>query len=241
MNLSIANIPTWVSILFIFSFSTFPVYLIVNAVKSVYKQGGNIESTAIIKKIIFFFGFFFILISLVSLTGFFEKNVLPPRIIVTVAIPLFIFYQFYIRRTQQFKFIFRYIKLEQLVRIHLFRFVGVFFFLAYYYGALPRSFAFLGGGGDIFSAILVIPVVLAIRKKHRFAKTFVWIWNCIGLLDIITVLTSAIWITKQAVENNEVGVQQMATFPLSWIPAFAPATIIFLHILIFKKLQEKIN
>jgi len=35
-------------------------------------------------------------------------------------------------------------------------------------------------------------------------------------------------------ENNEPGVAQFDTFPFSWIPAFAPATIIFLHILVFK-------
>lgn len=36
--------------------------------------------------------------------------------------------------------------------------------------------------------------------------------------------------------SSSQGIEQFGTFPFSWIPAFAPATIIFLHILIFKKL-----
>jgi hypothetical protein len=239
MELSMTQVPIWVSALFIISFSTIPVFLIANAVKLAYKNGGNKISSSINKKIFLFYWSYFIMIALVSLTGFFEKNVIPPRIIVFTAIPLFIFYLFYIQKTKWFKFVFEHIKLEQLILIHLFRFVGVFFFLAYYYNAIPEEFAYIGGTGDILTAILVIPVVIALRKGLSFAKQLVWIWNIIGLLDILSVLITATILTRLAVENNESGVQQFGTFPFSWIPAFAPATIIFLHLLVFRKLKER--
>ena len=142
------------------------------------------------------------------------------------------------KKTKWFKFVFEYIKLDQLILIHLFRFVGVFFFLAYYYESIPKEFAYIGGTGDILTAILVIPVVMALRKEFSFAKQLVWVWNIIGLLDILSVLTTATILTRLAVENSDSGVQQFGTFPFSWIPAFAPATIIFLHLLIFRKLKE---
>lgn len=66
----------------------------------------------------------------------------------------------------------------------------------------------------------------------------VWIWNVIGLVDIVSVLSTAVILTKLAMENNAPGVKQFGTFPFSWIPAFAPATIIFLHVLIFKTLKS---
>ncbi len=238
MELSITQLPVWVSALFIICFSTIPVYLIVNSIKLAYKNGNNKINPTINKKIFLFYWSYFIIIALVSLTGFFEKNVIPPRIIIFTAIPLFLFYLFYVQKTKWFKFVFEHIKLEQLILIHIFRFVGVFFFLAYYYNSIPKEFAYIGGSGDILTAILVIPVVVALRKGISFAKQLVWIWNIIGLLDILSVLTTATILTRIAVENSQPGVQQFGTFPFSWIPAFAPATIIFLHLLIFRKLKE---
>lgn len=238
MDLSITQVPLWVSILFILSFSTIPVFLIANVVKIAYANGNIENGSAISKKIIVFYWSYFAIIALVSLTGFFTKNMLPPRIILMAVLPLFLFYIFYVQKTNWFKIAFEHIKLEQLIFIHIFRFVGVFFFINYYYDVLPKEFAFIGGGGDILTAILVIPVVVALRKKASFAKLLAWIWNIIGLLDIISVIAAATIISKQAIENNEEGVAQFGTFPFSWIPAFAPATIIFLHLLVFKKLRE---
>ena len=238
MDLSITQVPVWLSILFIISFSTIPVFLITNAVKLAYQNENTAIDLSINRKIIFFYWSYFAIIALVSLAGYFEKNTLPPRIILTAVIPLFLFYLIYVLRAKWFKIIFKHIKLEQLIFIHLFRFVGVFFFLVYFYGALPKEFAFIGGSGDILTAVLVIPVVIALRKGLPFAKLFVWIWNIIGLLDIVSVLTTAIILTRSAIENNDSGIEQFGTFPFSWIPAFAPATIIFLHLLVFKKLRE---
>lgn len=239
MDLSITQVPLWVSILFIISFSAIPVFLITNAVKLAYKNGSIENESSINKKIITFYWCFFAIVALVSLTGFFAVNVIPPRIILFTALPLFLFYIFYVQKTNWFKIAFEHIKLEQLIFIHIFRFVGIFFFLTYYYGVLPKEFAFIGGGGDILSAILVIPVVAALRKKASYAKLLAFIWNIIGLLDIISVIAAATITTKLAIENNEPGVAEFGTFPFSWIPAFAPATIIFLHLLVFKKLREK--
>jgi hypothetical protein len=238
MDLLVTQVPTWISILFIISFSTVPVYLIVNAVQVVYKNIDTKKGTSIGRKIFTFYWSYFAIIALVSFSGFFKENVLPPRIIIFAAIPLFLFYLFYVQKTKWFKFVFEHIKLEQLIYIHLFRFVGVFFFLVYFYDALPKDFAYIGGAGDILTAILTIPVVMALRKKISFAKQLVWVWNIIGLLDILSVLTTATILTRLAIENNEPGIQQFGTFPFSWIPAFAPATIIFLHLLVFRKLKE---
>ncbi len=241
MNLSITQVPLWISILFSISFSTLPIFLIANAVKTALNKVNNGSSFTIGKKIIVFYWSYFTIIALISLTGFFEKNVLPPRIILFAAIPLFIFYVFYIQKKQWFTLVFKYITVEQLVYINVFRLVGVFFFLCYFYTTLPKQFAFIGGIGDILTAILVFPVVIALRKKVAYAKFLVWAWNIIGLLDIISVLITVTILTKQAIINNTIGVSQFGTFPFSWIPAFAPATIIFIHLLIFKKLREKLR
>jgi len=239
MDLSITEVPTWLSILFILCFATIPVWLITNTVQIVFKTSDSKKGELLRKKIILFYALYFTIIALISLTGFFKVNIIPPRIIVFTTIPLLLFYLFYVQKTNWFKFLFSHIKLEQLIFIHLFRFVGVFFLLVYMYDAIPKQFAFIGGIGDIITAILVLPVIWSIKMKLSFSKMLVWVWNIIGVIDIISVLAAAFMVTKMAAKTNEVGVQQFGTFPFSWIPAFAPATIIFLHLFIFKKLLEK--
>lgn len=241
MDFSTTPVPIWVSIIFILSFSTVPVFLIANATKKTYDLENNKAGTLIYKRILLFYWSYFALIALVSLTGFFAVNIIPPRIIIYSTLPLFLFYTLFIYKRSWFQVILFRIRLDQLVYIHLFRFVGVFFFLAYFYNAIPKEFAFIGGIGDILTAFLAIPLIIALRKKMPFAKQFAWIWNIIGLLDILCVLTSAIILTLKAIENQEIGVLQFGSFPFSWIPAFAPATIIFIHLLIFKKLTEDKN
>lgn len=237
MELTISQMPIWLSVIFVVVFSLVPVFLISGLVK----QGNFSEGDQrkLRWKIKSFYWVYFAIVALVSFTGFFTKNVMPPRIIVTSVLPLFIFYWFYVQKRDWFVSVFKSIKVEHLIYVHLFRFVGVFFFLAYVYDVLPKSFAFIGGGGDILTALFALPVLLAFKKGWKMAKTLAWIWNIFGLIDIISVLISAVLTTKQAIETNVMGVEEFGAFPLSWIPAFAPATIIFLHLLIFRKLKEE--
>jgi len=231
--------PAWLSFLFVIVFSTIPVFLISNTVKKVLEKENKTMSIKIAKRIKIFYWSYFAVVGFLSFMGVFIKNTLPPLIIVCTVIPLFLFYVLYVQKRDWFQQVFKNITLEQLVFIHVFRFVGIFFFVNYFYEVLPKSFAYIGGIGDILTALLVFPVIYFLKHKKSYAKTTVWVWNFIGIIDIVSVLITAISITKIAIQNNEVGVAQFATFPFSWIPAFAPATIIFLHVLVFKKLIKK--
>ena len=133
------------------------------------------------------------------------------------------------------------VSLQSLIRLHIFRFVGVFFLITYTYGALPKVFALGGGIGDIFAAGTAIFVAKAVEQKKSYARSLTFVWNIIGLLDIINVAVTAVITTKMSIENGTQGVVTIADFPFCWIPAFAPATIVFLHLMIFKKLRlEKV-
>ncbi len=238
MNIITTQVPIWLSILFTITFFFIPPILIANAVKKSFDQAGLASGNKIKKIVLTFYWSYFVIIAILSLTGLFAVNTLPPRIIVIAVIPLFLFYFFVIQKKDWFKIVINNIKLEQLIFIHVFRFVGIFFFLVSYYGSLPQIFADIGGFGDIITATLVLPVIYALKKDANHAKTFAWIWNSIGIIDILSVLTSAIYLTRKAIENNSEGVLDFGAFPFSWIPAFAPATIIFLHLLVYKKLTQ---
>lgn len=239
MDIYITQAPAWISISFGLLMISVPSVLIANAAKAANDQLGLLNSQILKRRILLFYTVFFLAIGAISFSGFFTVNTLPPRIIVFVSLPLLLFYTLVVQRKTWFKTIFEKIKVEQLVQIHLFRFVGVFFYLLYLHGALPKSFAIIGAAGDILTAAFAIPIIYLLKKKKPFAKALAWAWNVFGLLDILSVLTSAIIVTRIAVETNGAGVEQFGTFPFSWIPAFAPATILFLHLLIFKKLTKR--
>lgn len=237
MEITYTQVPLWLSALFTITFATVPTYLIANSAKNAFLEVDVSKANFLKKRILLFYTVFFSVISILSLSGFYIKNTLPPRILIAGAVPLFLFYQFYVQRTKWFQLLWKFITIEALIRIHVFRFVGVFFLLVYYYDAIPKQFAYAGAIGDILTAVLVFPVLKLIKNKSKYLKNSVLIWNVLGTLDILIVLYAALILTYKAVETGTEGVLQFAMFPFCWLPAFAPATIIFLHILIFKKIK----
>ncbi|MFN0202188.1 MAG: hypothetical protein ACKVTZ_11745 [Bacteroidia bacterium] len=239
MDIFTNSVPLWVSILFLICFIA-PIFLIVKVVKQGISHR-NFEHEDKVKKlptsVLLFFLAYYLYVSLMSFTGIFQVNTLPPRVLLFTAIPLLLFYFLFVFRTKIFWKILENVKLSALVRIHIFRLVGVFFLIGWFYGILPKSFAFIGGLGDIFAALTAIFVAMLIDKKAKHYQKITLIWNIIGFWDIVSVIVSAIYITKQAIDTNTQGVLEMTKFPFCLIPAFAPATIIFLHICIFKKLK----
>jgi hypothetical protein len=130
------------------------------------------------------------------------------------------------------------VKLSALVRIHMFRFVGIFFILGWQFEYFAKIICPDWWSWRYFCCIYrhFCSTSLLIKKCANY-KRITLVWNIIGLWDIISVLASAVIITKQAIASNTTGILEMTKFPFSLIPAFAPATIIFIHICIFKKLK----
>jgi hypothetical protein len=239
MDIFTNSIPQWISALFLACF-LIPIFMIASLVRQGVTQASfdnNSKAKKLPGAVLLFFTIYYLYVTLLSFTGIFQMNTLPPRILLFTAIPLALFYFLFLFRTRTFWKILENVKLSHLVRIHIFRLVGVFFIIGWSYGILPKSFAFIAGIGDIFVAVTAIFVAMIIDKKITNYKRVTLIWNIIGFWDIVSVIVSAVYITKQAIETNTQGILEMTKFPFCLIPAFAPATIIFLHICIFKKLK----
>lgn len=235
MNILTHSVPVWVSLLFLLSMGI-TIYLIAYFAK----QGGHDTQSAnkIFNYVIGFYLVYFLYVSVMSVSGIFQAVTLPPNIFFYTAIPLFLFFMLGVRKFTWFQLAFEKITLQSLVNIHIFRFIGIFFLISYYYGALPSKFAIIAGVGDIVTATLSIGVVRAINAKKSYAKVLTLGWNILGILDIVSVIISANITTKNYIDTGSQGLSEIINFPFSFIPAFAPATIIFLHILIFKKLSN---
>jgi hypothetical protein len=238
MNFLSTAVPTWVSIVFIL---IFPFYFFVLSrtvrYSGVQNELGHSKTIKIANGILFFGLLYLVIISLVTFTGFLHTNSIPPRVFLVSTIPLILFYILFVSRTAIYKSILQSISLAALVRLHIFRLIGVFFLITYYYGALPKYFAITGGIGDMFAAVTAIFVAYALDKKKTYAIKLTYVWNIVSMLDIINVAISAVVSTRLSLTTGSQSVIEIASFPFVWIPAVAPATILFLHISIFRKLS----
>jgi hypothetical protein len=240
MNILTTAVPQWVSVLFLLTIPI-PIFMIANVAKQS-AINTNLDSQKlklIYRSILIFYGLYFSYVSFASFTDVFLENTLPPKILLYTFFPLLAFLLLVVSNLKLYKTILQNATLQSLVQVHLFRLIGVFFLITNVYGAIPTKFAYIAGIGDIATALLSIFVAKAIANKKTYAKPLTIAWNIFGLLDIVSVLTTAIITTKLSIDTGSQGVTEIANFPFCLIPAFAPATIIFLHLAIFRKLWNE--
>ena len=222
------QIPEIFSILFLLAFM-FPVVMVARLAKN-----GKIRNGFWL--VLGFYIPYLIIVAIASLNGFFDDVMLPPKIVLTTTLPLAIFVTI-IYNTEICKKANTILNLEDLVKIHIFRLIGSTFIILFLYDLLPQVFALFAGIGDLLTAISSIFVAKAIRNKKNYARKLTYIWNTFGLVDILVTSAMAIIFTKISIDNSIQGVEFLAEFPFCFIPAFAPPTIIFLHLLVFRKLS----
>ncbi|MDB5158405.1 MAG: hypothetical protein JWR50_3112 [Mucilaginibacter sp.] len=229
----ISSAPLWAIVLFIPSF-LYSIVFIAQRVKQAALNAGMSSGKAgnIQFGIVGFYVIYLIYASVLALKGVLDVNSLPPRAMVWAGIPLMIILFGFFGNTGLFKKLLRSISLESLISLHIFRVVGVFFFIIYCYHLLPTRFTFFAGLGDIITAIFAFPLARMVSKQKPGWKAAVYVWSIFGIMDIVDLLVIAI------ITGANGNLREMAIFPFVWFPAFAPATILFLHALVFRKLQQ---
>jgi hypothetical protein len=177
----ISGMPLWATLLFIVSFILSLGMLARPAKQAALNSGMTLgKSRTIQGGIIVFYLLWLTYASILALKGTLYQNTLPPKVIILLTLPLSLILFAVVANTTLFKKLLQSATLESLIALHVFRVLGVFFLLLYFYKLLDAPFAFSAGLGDIITAIFAIPVARAV----------------------------------------------------------APATILFLHFAVFKKLQQ---
>lgn len=227
-------VPQWISTVFLFAIIT-PFILIALFVG---REAKKINNKIAYPSIVVFFVLYLSYITLASINGWFNQVSLPPKVLLFTTIPFAFLLFAIVLNTKVYKHILNNAALENIVKLHIFRLVGVFFILLAIHNALPKPFALIAGIGDMLTAISSIYVAKAIRNKKSYAKTLTYYWNLFGTVDILFTAIAANVLTKISIDTGAMGVDTLALFPFCIIPAFAPPTILFLHWAIFKKLQS---
>ncbi|WP_305952349.1 hypothetical protein [Emticicia oligotrophica] len=227
--------PEWLSWVFTFAISI-PIILIASFAK---RNSPPRKQNYVFIGIIAFYVIYFFYVFFAGKLGLFQTVSLPPNILLFTTFPYAIFLFALIDKLPMPKQIFEKSSINDLIGLHIFRFIGSTFIVLALYDSLPKTFAFIAGFGDVIAAITSIFVVNAIKKQKPYSKNLILVWNTFGLIDIIITAVLANFFTKVSIDTGVMGVDTLAKFPFSLIPAFAPPTIFFLHVLIYRKLKKK--
>lgn len=227
-------LPQWISIAFLIAIPA-PFILIVLFIR---KEAKKIQNKRAYLIVMAFFGLYLTYIALAGYKGWFNQVALPPKILLFTTFPFAFLLFVIVSKTEVYKTILENVALENVVKLHIFRLIGVFFILLATHNALPKPFAFIAGTGDMLTAISSIFVAKAIQNKKSYAKKLTYYWNIFGTVDILFTAIAANVLTKISIDTGAMGVDTLAFFPFCIIPAFAPPIILFLHWAIFKKTQS---
>ena len=227
-------LPQWISIAFLIAIPA-PFILIVLFIR---KEAKKIPNDMAYLIVIAFFVLYLTYIALAAYKGWFNQVALPPKVLLFTTFPFAFLLFVIVLKTKIYKAILENLALENLVKLHIFRLIGVFFILLATHNALPKPFAFIAGTGDMLTAVTSIFVANAIQNKKSYAKKLTYYWNIFGAVDILFTAIGANVLTKISIDTGAMGVDTLAFFPFCIIPAFAPPMILFLHWAIFKKIQS---
>lgn len=227
-------VPQWLSIAFLVVIPL-PFILIVLFVR---KEAKRVQNKLTLPVVISFFALYLCYIFIASANGWFNVVSFPPKVLLLTTFPYALLLFGVVLNTKTYQFITKKAALQSIVRLHVFRIIGVFFVLLAAQNALPKSFAYIAGLGDVITAISCFFVAKAIENKKAYAKKLTFYWNIFGTVDIIFTAVAANVLTKISIDTGAMGVDTLAVFPFCIIPAFAPPTILLMHWAIFKKLHK---
>ncbi len=89
--------------------------------------------------------------------------------------------------------------------------------------ALPASFAVPAAYGDLLAGLLALAAIFALRARTPIALPLTWLFNVVGLLDLINAF-------YQGLAND---VQLGAAY---FIPTFVVPALVITHVMIFRML-----
>jgi hypothetical protein len=228
------NLPSWITYLFLVCIPLPAILLTLLA-----RKGASFElKSKVFYTVIGFFTCYYVYIGFASYMGWFSKISLPPKVLLLTTFPFATFLFVVLLRLKSTQSIISKLSVQDLIRVHIFRLIGGFFIILALYNTLPKPFAFIAGFGDVITAITSVVIVKKLNSKASNARTYARFWNWFGTIDIIFTAISANVLTKLSIDNGTMGVDALAMFPFCYIPALAPPLILFLHMLIFKKLKN---
>lgn len=191
----------------------------------------------IYNKVLFAVSGWTIIISALSITGFFQDfSTFPPRFMIILIVPLIIILMVTFSKT--IKELLPFIPQKSLVGLQVFRvFVEIVLWLLFIQNIVPVQMSFEGRNFDVLTGISA-PIAAYLLVNNRIA---LFIWNICGLALLANILTIAILSlpTPLRVFMNEPANTIVVHFPFVWLPGLLVPLAYGLHFLSLRQLGIK--
>lgn len=171
-------------------------------------------------------------------SGFFgDFTAMPPRLAIVILVPLVSIIWFVTRpRVSE---LLGAISPSRILQMQVFRvFVEVLLWMLFLQGLLPERMTFEGWNWDILVGITG-PVAGYLFARNLISPTLVKIWNALGLLLLLNIVTIAILSAPLPfrVFMDEPANTIVTTFPAIWLPGFLVPLAYTLHIISWKQMS----
>lgn len=190
------------------------------------------------KRVLFASTFWLILISSISLTGFFlNTNTFPPRFLI-VLIGNIAFIAFVYSRLKSLALDYRKAMLVHALRIP----IEITLYFLFLRKQVPEIMTFNGLNFDIIIGISALTFfMLSQLFKVNLSKMALLIWNVIGLLFlmnivVIAILSAPLPIQQLSFEQPNIAV---LSFPFILLPSFIVPIVVLTHIISIKQLTTR--
>ncbi len=182
-----------------------------------------------------------------GVTGVFDQPNKPPLLFgLFLTVPILGFVAAYLL-SERWRLALNHVPLSWITGIHIARFVGGVFLLYVINHTFPAEFGLPAGLGDIISAIVAIPLTMALAKGHR-SSSLRWryiAWNIFGLTDLLLAVTNGLLYSDSVLGmlRHDLSTAALANLPINLIPTFYVPGLILLHFLALRRNAEvaKIN
>src|SRR5437867_8923924 len=170
---------------------------------------------------------------------YYEHGLGTPGLGLAVALPIAILCVA-VARIKSLREGFHWAPLWLLIGVHTIRLLGISFIVLHAVGRLPAPFAPVAGWGDIFIGATAPLVAWLAYRRTANAQGVVWIWNVIGIVDLIAAIGLGVTSSPGPVRLifAEPSSAIMTTLPWLLIPGFLVPLLFAVHIAIFIRLVK---
>jgi hypothetical protein len=177
-------------------------------------------------------------LSIGGISGFFgDFTAMPPRMLIVVLIPLITIIWIITRPATQA--LITGIPPAQILYMQSFRIVvELLLWMLFLQNLLPERMTFEGSNWDIIAGVTG-PVVGFLFSRNHLSPHFVKVWNVVGLLLLINIVTIAILSAPLPIRvfMDDPANTIVMTFPAIWLPGFLVPLAYTLHIISWKQMS----
>jgi hypothetical protein len=107
-------------------------------------------------------------------------------------------------------------------------------------GLVPKMLTFAGTNVDIYIGASA-PVIAWLSKRGRWGQSLALLWNVLGLLALVNVVTRAVLTAPGPLNliHAEVANRMIGTFPFMFIPGFFVPLAVVLHVLAIRSITSR--